>query len=198
MKKPLWWLRWSWPRRSCRPRSCGTSCRAAFVSLSHSSRTFHHKTGPIPPPSSLEKFRAVTTTLTTANRTTTAFPSRSAASPVRLQQQCIQHALILGSGIRPYSQSSSSSSLPAMAEGVQWTGPLVRKTFFDFFAERGHTIGMPPSRCAHLGLCARRRTGAHVCNFDWRCRASESSCLEFALTDLASLRSAIVVGRPSQ
>ena len=31
-----------------------------------------------------------------------------------------------------------------MAE-VKWTGPLVRKTFLDFFAERGHSIGTSPS-----------------------------------------------------
>lgn len=30
-----------------------------------------------------------------------------------------------------------------MAE-VKWTGPLVRKTFLDFFAERGHSIGKAP------------------------------------------------------
>jgi len=26
---------------------------------------------------------------------------------------------------------------------VRWTGHKVRKTFFDYFNERGHTIGMP-------------------------------------------------------
>lgn len=27
----------------------------------------------------------------------------------------------------------------------QWTADNVRKTFLDYFAERGHTIGMPAS-----------------------------------------------------
>lgn len=26
---------------------------------------------------------------------------------------------------------------------IKWTGHQVRKTFFDYFKERGHTIGMP-------------------------------------------------------
>ncbi len=29
-----------------------------------------------------------------------------------------------------------------MTEGVKWTGPQVRKTFLNFFEERGHTVGM--------------------------------------------------------
>lgn len=45
-------------------------------------------------------------------------------------------------------RSSSSSSaaappLPIMYEG-KWTALTVRKTFLDYFAERGHTIGMIP------------------------------------------------------
>ena len=37
-----------------------------------------------------------------------------------------------------------------MAEGVKWTGPQVRKTFLNFFEERGHTVGM--SVCLSLPL----------------------------------------------
>lgn len=43
-----------------------------------------------------------------------------------------------------------------MAE-VKWTGPLVRKTFLDFFAERGHSIGKtpPPLNTPRWRLCVR-------------------------------------------
>ncbi|KAK3945436.1 alanine--tRNA ligase [Diplogelasinospora grovesii] len=118
MEKPRW-LCWS-----CRFRSCGTSCRPAFVPLSHSSRTFHHKTRPIPPLtlSRLEKLRGATT--------------RTAPSPFALVRLQIQNSSLTRSGYRFYSQSST---LPVMAE-VQWTGLKVRQTFFDYFAERGHTI----------------------------------------------------------
>lgn len=28
---------------------------------------------------------------------------------------------------------------------IKWTGARVRKTFLDYFAERGHSIGKPPA-----------------------------------------------------
>lgn len=41
----------------------------------------------------------------------------------------------------PQSTTTHKASLPIMYEG-KWTALTVRKTFFDYFAERGHTIGM--------------------------------------------------------
>ncbi|KAK3694603.1 hypothetical protein B0T22DRAFT_368070 [Podospora appendiculata] len=147
MKKSLWFLRWS-----CRSRSLSVSCgtctsrtwssqpRAAWEPLSHSSRTFHHKTGPIPPPQSttssrLENFRAATTAATTSTSANRLHPSSTSAW--------------LGAGVHfrnipttrhSYRSYSQSSTLPAMAE-VKWTGPVVRETFLKYFEERGHTIG---------------------------------------------------------
>jgi hypothetical protein len=76
---------------------------------------------------------------------------------------------------------SSSSTLPAMAE-VKWTGPLVRKTFLDYFAERGHAIGKP-SPLPLPSLCRMRPV---------RCTSSD------ACVDIALPRSPVVVGRPAQ
>lgn len=56
-----------------------------------------------------------------------------------------------------YSKHAPSSRvpLPIMYEG-KWTAPTVRQTFFDYFAERGHTIGTIQPQRSHL-TCARSR-----------------------------------------
>jgi alanyl-tRNA synthetase len=136
-----------WLRRS---RSLGgTGCyRPAFVSLSHGSRSFHHKTRPVAPPSYslLENFRAAT-----AFSTLNSSICYSALIGLHLRI-----ASILTNGRRFYSRSSA---LPSMAE-VQWTGPRVRKTFLDFFAERGHSIGKAPSP-ASRAACPRSCSALH-------------------------------------
>lgn len=59
-----------------------------------------------------------------------------------------------------------------MAE-VKWTGPLVRKTFLDYFAERGHSIGKGPSRPRDatdaLGIfaCRSLRKSRIAIQFPW-------------------------------
>ncbi|KAK0633038.1 hypothetical protein B0T14DRAFT_418794 [Immersiella caudata] len=121
-----------WLRSSCRARRSSP----AFETLSHSaSRTFYHKSRLVPP-SALEKFRASTT----------------AADPSEPRAFFVLHvaglASITRNGFRPYSKSSA---LQAMADQT-WTGPKVRETFLNYFAERGHSIGMPPSPHAH-SLC---------------------------------------------
>ncbi len=120
MKESRWW--WWW----CRSRSCRNASRwrpqVPFVALTHS-RTFH-KTRP-DPRREIENLRPATTP-----RSTTTFAAPGLQTP---------HVAKPRLSIRFYSQSSS---LPNMAEEVKWTGLKVRKTFFDFFAERGHTIGM--------------------------------------------------------
>ncbi|KAK4188527.1 alanine--tRNA ligase [Podospora australis] len=119
MKKSLW--------SSCSGRRpCGGSYRPAFVTLSHCARTFHHKNRPTPPSSSrLENFLAVAATLQPA-----------ALLHAALLDLHTQHPLNFRSGYRFY---SSSRTLLAMAE-TKWTGAEVRKTFLNFFSERGHTI----------------------------------------------------------
>lgn len=49
---------------------------------------------------------------------------------------------------RPFSTSRTTSATAAatMSSQGEWTGVKVRQTFFDFFAERGHTIGKYASR----------------------------------------------------
>lgn len=113
--------------------SRGAGCyRPAFEPLSHGSRSFHHKTRPTPQSLlRLENFRAATE-FPTAN----ASPYSSPLTSLHLR-----FVPIFRDGYRFYSRSST---LPNMAE-VKWTGPLVRKTFLDFFAERGHAIGRSPS-----------------------------------------------------
>jgi hypothetical protein len=137
-----------WLRRS---RSLGgTGCyRPAFESLSHGSRSFHHKTRPAPQPCTvLENFRAATTAFSTAN---SSLLHSNYSALIGL------HLRILSASRNGYRFYSRSSTPPTMAE-VKWTGPLVRKTFLDYFAERGHSIGKaPPSPPSPLTApCAAR------------------------------------------
>jgi hypothetical protein len=116
----------------------GTGCyRPAFESLSHGgSRSFQHKTGPAPQSCSvLENFRAATT----CNLSTARHPPYYRYSSALISLQ-LRTASASRNGYRFYSRSST---LPTMAE-VEWTGPRVRKTFLDYFAERGHSIGKAP------------------------------------------------------
>lgn len=187
----------SWSRRS---RSCcGTSCyRTAFVTLSHCSRTFHHKTPVAPQPSTLENFRVATATPVTAPATRYSRTNRIAVQLGRPSNFGIGHRFF-----------SRSSTLRAMAE-VKWTGPLVRKTFLDFFAERGHSIGKATAptplprdamRCARLAApmrsSAAQQTRQHI-----RITVSKTDMMAFSIcsecADQFALRSAVVLGRPSQ
>lgn len=124
-EKPSWLRPARW--------SGGSSCsQPAFVTLSHGSRSFHHKIRPAPQPSVLENFRAVT-----------AFAAAKPLLHFPLTGLHLRIAPVSRNGYRFYSRSSTPST---MAQ-VDWTGPRVRKTFLDFFAERGHTIGrqtLPP------------------------------------------------------
>ena len=170
---------------------CGTSCyRSAFVILSHGPRTFHHKT-PRPAPQSLtlENLRAATT-FTTAN-------------PLHFPRIDL-HDRIASNSRNGYRFYSSSSTLPTMAEAeVKWTGPLVRKTFLDFFAERGHTIGKGPPPPPHDAMrpCWRALHFLQKNDRQTSPQAGSKCFLRFVstCTSLTTLpRSAVVVGRPSQ
>lgn len=150
-----------WLRRSRSSR--GTGCyRPAFEPLSHGSRSFHHKTRPAPQSLGLENFRAATAFSTSNSHALPHFPALISLSRLRIVST-------LRNGYRFYSRSST---LPTMAE-VKWTGPLVRKTFLDFFAERGHSIGKTPpplghpalrvSVCAQGNSCRRKQILQHHC-----------------------------------
>ncbi len=115
--------------RCCRSRSCRSvsSWRppAPFVTLTHTSRTFH-KTG-LAPRRQIENLRLLTTTTITPTTFAPNKVQRSAVLSGRRQ-------------LRFYSQQSTNH--PTMTEGVKWTGSQVRKTFLDFFTERGHTLSV--------------------------------------------------------
>jgi hypothetical protein len=121
--------RWCLSSWSCRFRSS-----PAFDLLSHSaSRPFHLPTKSRPvPPSALEKVRASTTTTTSLLLTLLSAWTFSPAS-----------ATPTISGFRFFS-TSPSPLRRAMADQIDWTGPKVRQTFLDYFAERGHTVGELP------------------------------------------------------
>jgi hypothetical protein len=176
------WLR-------CPRSSCGTGCyRPGFVTLSHGSRSFYHKSRPAPQSPKLENFRGVAASSTTRH--------------LALFSLQLRIASVSKIGHRLYSQSST---LPTMAE-VKWTGPRVRKTFLDYFAERGHTIGRAPSpstpRCVPLFACtAVREKGGDQTPFRSLRDISPLPMCGF-LFSCASLTcrllSAVIVGRPSQ
>lgn len=131
MKVSLWWLRCcrAGPAVSSSCRQWCSSCYGCYSNgaLSHSSRTFQTKAyrGPRPNSNRIENFPFATT----ATRTPTSYYLRKDATPGQR-----------GPRYRFYSSRSSAS--PSMAD-IKWTGHQVRKTFFDYFKERGHTIGMP-------------------------------------------------------
>ncbi len=143
------WTQWLW----CRSRSGrGTGCyRLPFEPLSHACarpRSFHHKhkthcPAPQSPRPGLENVRAATGF---PNSCSTHNKAPRSPSPSPLFGLHLRIASAFGPSYRFY---SSRSITPTMAE-VKWTGPLVRKTFLDFFAERGHSIGRtraPPLHC---------------------------------------------------
>ena len=163
--------------------SCGCmrSSSPGFVTLSHCSRTFHHKSRPIPP-IAVEKFRAAATTNAAAADpsspplaalfsslhsqipidqaiTTTASAARTrTTSSSRIPTTTKRNHLRLFASLQPHSNPLSSSTLPTMAdEQVHWSAAKVRETFLRFFEERGHTIGKPlPFIASRYALSAPR------------------------------------------
>lgn len=183
-----------WDGRSCLRWSGslgGTGCyRAGFETLSHGSRSFHHKIRPSAPqsPTVLENFPAAATTT---------FP---AVNPAPLYTTLVnprrQIASTLNTGYCLYShQSSRPSSIMA---GVEWTGPRVRKTFLDYFAERGHAIGTGPAIKTILIL-------PMLCPAELTCTQTAAAmdkalplrrCLSRVLTSWSC--SSFILGRPPQ
>lgn len=113
---------------SCKSTQPLTTCTPTTTPTATTTRTTGTRT----------RTRTGTTSTTTAN-TSTSFPA--------LDRVSIGSAF---SSSRLFSSSSSyfQSTLPAMAT-KQWTGVQVRKTFLDFFAERGHNVGMQTSLSPH-------------------------------------------------
>lgn len=101
---------------------------------------------------------------------------------------------------------------PIMAQ--EWTGIKVRKTFFDFFAERGHSIGMwRPRACLLVKLRSMQHAYLHLpglgqalpchrCRYLLTCRFPKGSCrraLSRVLLWLTAVSSSSFgLGRPSQ
>lgn len=160
---------WSVSCGRTRARAARTRSPPGFVTLSHCSRTFHHKSRPIPP-KAVENLRAAATAPTNGHA---AAADRDPSPPAALFSFLLLHSRIpqatTAAAVRTattspktsrprfYSalpkstpSSSSSSTPPAMAdEQVHWSAAKVRETFLRFFEERGHTIGKltPLSRC---------------------------------------------------
>ncbi|KAK1837170.1 alanine--tRNA ligase [Podospora conica] len=157
---------------SCRCSRSRSRARTSpgFVTLSHCSRTFHHKSRPIPP-TAVEKFRAAATTNQAAaadpslaslssslllhsrihipacvDQATTAAATASAARTrttlaTRTTPKRDQRLRFYSSALQTQSTPPSSSTQPVMAdEQVHWSAAKVRETFLRFFEERGHTI----------------------------------------------------------
>ena len=137
------------PRQSCRCRCKSSSSTLvppapAPAALTHS-RTLQsprrHKKVPIPTPLSAP---ATISAPRTANTTATRILNTTASA--RLYRTGAK--TLFGARNRFYSSSSALQQLANMAYTGKWTAPVVRKTFLDYFAERGHTIGMFPSLTA--------------------------------------------------
>lgn len=175
MKQALGQWSVSCGRTRARARAARTRSPPGFVTLSHCSRTFHHKSRPIPP-KAVENLRAAATAPTNGHA---AAADRDPSPPAALSSFLLLHSRIpqattAAAAVRTktspktsrprfYSalhqstpSSSSSSTPPAMAdEQVHWSAAKVRETFLRFFEERGHTIGKltltpPLSRCDTL------------------------------------------------
>ena len=117
-----WWCYW-------RVRSVNPA--PAPRALSHLSRSFQHKIEATPrrQPASVENFRSSAT------------PS-SSNPPSATPRLGTGKGAILPICRRPPCRFYSRSDPPADMADVRWSGQLVRKTFFDYFEERGHSIGM--------------------------------------------------------
>lgn len=82
---------------------------------------------------------------------------------------------------RPTSLVSSlprrySASSPTMAS--EWTGIKVRQTFFDFFKERGHTIGMLRALCnLYLHPCSTPHAAFYPVIDIPSCSSGDVACL---------------------
>ena len=180
-------------RRSGSSRGAGCY-RPAFEPLSHGPRSFHHKNRPTPQSLfRLENFRAATE-----------FPTAN-ASPYSSALTSLLRLRFVPTSRNGYRFYSRSSTLPNMAE-VKWTGPLVRKTFLDFFAERGHAIGRspsaPPPRFTRFRSPPWQFVQKNRIPLELLSSKTTPCALAWLYLDLADLavlpRSALVVGRPSQ
>lgn len=136
-----------------RPQSQCTSCCAAarsgrrpslFVGLSHSCRSFY-KTHP-PRPQPLRRLPAEASLHSTLHR------PRLSASPHHNQLLLLQRRLL---------QTFASMT-------GNWPEAQVRKTFFDFFEQRGHTLGKSSGRKKYNFLFC-------IANFpsEWRGRVDD-------------------------
>lgn len=132
----------------------GTYPEGGWHALSHSSRNFDNKIGPIPPTSrplqNLPRSRPATTPTVTT-------PQPIATLPIKAIHNTLTRPFLRrplptrarGFPFRSFAHLSSSPTQPRMAE-VKWTGLKVRQTFFDYFEQRGHTVGMLIHTLFHL------------------------------------------------
>lgn len=153
------------------------SCRPFVASLTHSRKLYSSKDPGAQPPTPLEQSLsrrphvsnnslsftptsiAICPTTINAPHTNprTLLSSTSTSTSIsgnRLYSRLLAPALSSSSSF-PASPASPDSPLPIMYEG-KWTALTVRKTFLDYFAERGHTIGTMRHRHPFISRSIRR------------------------------------------
>lgn len=119
-------------RRSC--AGVGRGQKGTCTLLTYSSQARPRNKYPSRPSQHL---RSVSRATSTAPRTTFALASRPTTLRNRVPR--IPSVIAVAYGLlRP----RFVATFATMPEGSKWTGPVVRKTFLDFFANKAHTIGM--------------------------------------------------------
>lgn len=155
-----------WSRR-CLPRSVRSSCfsrlstgkgeRGPYVSvpaLTHSCRTFYYSRPPPPPPTvastplqlqfNPQQHQLLLHNLQPETPTTTTIPPLRPATITAPARNFLRTAT---NKRFPFFVLRRSYSSATMAESeLKWPAARVRKTFFEYFEQRGHTIGMRTMR----------------------------------------------------
>lgn len=130
--------RWSWSW-TCSCRRSGSSlalvapAAARAWALTHS-RTLYDKKVPKPlstATNTISAPRTYTRSSIITTKTASARLFRTGATPFRAQNRLFHS-----------SSPALLASYSKMAYTGKWTAPVVRKTFLNYFEERGHTVGM--------------------------------------------------------
>ena len=164
-----WW--WQLPQCSARIGGAGSGCSGGGGSkgellqlqrrLTHSCRTFHD---PQQGPSINCRQRLHFSTAHCPHYTARATPYTRTRPPSRTDTTILPLSRVFFRAVRPRLAAPTPSITPlrrlyshsTMAQ-VKWPAAEVRKTFFDFFEEKGHTLGELPlnSYASHYELTTR-------------------------------------------
>lgn len=123
--------------------SRGTVPSSPSASTSVSTHT-HTRTPRSPLPAAGSPSNFLTKKAPAANCPTTAAFLRSSTRTVTTSLSSTTQIRSFSQQIPTAENTSKTAPLPIMYEG-KWTGLTVRKTFFEYFEQRGHTIGATQS-----------------------------------------------------